>query len=441
MQKGKENIVTKIENKVRNVLADSGVNSVIVGISGGADSVALLRVLSNIGVSLRAIHCNFHLRGEESDRDCRFVETLCREKKIELDIVDFDVDKYRREHGGSVEMACRELRYPYFEKKRAEYGADRIAVAHNSDDNAETLLLNLFRGAGISGLRAMKSDTGTIIRPLLSVSRKEIEEYLAELNQPFIIDSTNLSSDYRRNFLRNEVLPLIEREWPEVKCSINRTARIMGEEERGMEAIFEETVKSNFLPYNIFKNKESGRLYLRRFVVSKGGSDKIVLEMWESIKKEKIRKGARWKTPKGEFIFSRDGMEWIEGFPLPEGSDLSEMFEWECVNNSPELMRKIREDRSNNSLWVAIDPSEIIIRTRISGDRIKPLGMKGSRAVSDIISESSIPARKKRDLAVVEDQTTGEILWVESLKRSRNALISENDKKIWSIKRKDKDKR
>ncbi len=426
-----------MEHTVSSALHKRGVERVVAGISGGADSVALLRALVASGVDMKALHCNFHLRGEESDRDFRFVETLCERLDVALEVVDFDVEEYRKKNGGSLEMACRELRYNYFEQKRVEFNADRVVVAHNSDDNAETVLLNLLRGSGIAGLRGMKTDTGKIIRPLLNVSRADIEAYLAALSQPFIIDSTNLSSDFRRNFLRNKVIPLIEKEWPEAKRSINKTASIMGKEEAGINALTEGIISARILPYNIIKEKDSGKFLLRRFVVSKGGSDTMVEEIYDCINKAEVRKGARWDCKSGTFVIGKTGLEWLEGKELPEATDLSEEFEWIKVKNSDLLIAKIKKERSNDCLWVPIPPTHLSLRTRKKGDRMKPMGMNGSRLVSDIISDSGMTAFEKRDLTVAQHIETGEILWVEKLRRSRLFLISPQDEYVFCIKRKE----
>ena len=434
----REKTQIKFESKVYDALRRSDVSHLLVGISGGADSVALLCSLLRLGMRVEAVHCNFHLRGNESQRDMQFVEDLCRKLGVELDTVDFNVDEYRRIHGGSVEMACRELRYNYFEKKMIECGARRIAVAHNSDDNAETLLLNLCRGAGIAGLRAMKPDTGRIIRPLLDISRKEIEDYLESIGQDYIVDSTNLSSDYRRNFLRNEVIPLLETQWPEVKRSLNRTASIMSEEEAGAEAYLREKINEDELRYDELKGDSSGRWLLRRFVVGKGGTDEMVVEMVRELSKATIRKGARWIAKDGEFVFGPTGVEWIEGGARGEGIDMSDEFEWEEFKNSSELIEEIKRDRSNRRLWVSARPEDILIRSRKNGDRMRPLGMKGSRAVSDIISESGLSIKERNRLAIAEMKATGEILWVESLRRSQKMLISAADEVVWCLKRKKK---
>ncbi len=198
---------------------------VLVTVSGGADSVALLSSLNAIrGPECVAAHCNFHLRGEESMRDQRVVERLCRELGVELLVKDFDVPLYIKERRGvSVEMACRELRYEWFRNLLAYTGAARITTGHNADDNIETLLLNLLRGSGTLGLKGMVPDTGEIWRPLLGVHRTMIVDYLESRGLTYITDSSNLSSDYRRNFLRNEIIPMLRSRWEGFDKALDRS--------------------------------------------------------------------------------------------------------------------------------------------------------------------------------------------------------------------------
>ena len=139
---------------------------VLVALSGGADSVALLRMLLRLGYVCHAVHCNFHLRGEESDRDERFVTALCQELNVRLEVLHFDTQTYAHEQHLSVEMAARELRYREFERIRQSENLDAIVVAHHQDDAVETLLLNLIRGAGINGLTGMRVKNGYVVRPL-----------------------------------------------------------------------------------------------------------------------------------------------------------------------------------------------------------------------------------------------------------------------------------
>ena len=144
-------------------------DKVLVALSGGADSVALLHILLSLGYTCECAHCNFHLRGLESDRDESFVRQLCEEHSIPLHVTHFDTSAYAKEHHLSIEMAARELRYEWFEQIRKEIGASVIAVAHHRNDSVETFLLNLMRGAGINGLKGIPVKNGYIVRPLLSV--------------------------------------------------------------------------------------------------------------------------------------------------------------------------------------------------------------------------------------------------------------------------------
>lgn len=196
---------------------------ILAAVSGGADSVALLRVLAALGCNCIAAHCNFHLRGDEADRDEAFVRKLCHDIDIELRCTDFDVEAYKKSHGVSTEMACRELRYDWFERQRAALGCSVIAVAHHRDDNIETFFLNLVRGSGITGLAGIKPCNGKIVRPLLGSSRDEIINYLKTLGQDYVTDSTNLENDYARNKIRNVMLPEISRLFPSAMAGIELT--------------------------------------------------------------------------------------------------------------------------------------------------------------------------------------------------------------------------
>ena len=239
----------KLENLVVNTLRQSKIKSLLVAISGGADSVALLtacsRVGRHLGLNIAAVNCNFHLRGEESNRDSKFTSTLCEHLGIKLHSIEYDVDDYLQKHpGSSIEMACRELRYADFFRIMEEEGFDRVAVAHNSDDDIETMLLNMLRGSGIRGLKGMEIDNGKVLRPLLGVSRKEIEEYLEASGREYIIDSSNLTSEFRRNFIRREVLPTLESRWPGAKKSLAKTVTIIKEEAAIIEDFYRKQLKS-----------------------------------------------------------------------------------------------------------------------------------------------------------------------------------------------------
>ena len=215
----------------------------IVALSGGADSVSLLFVLKHLehelGIGVEAAHCNFHLRGAESVRDEEFCKQLCGRLDVPLHLIHFDTQAYADLHRVSIEMAARDLRYGYFENLRRDIEAQDICVAHHRDDSVETVLLNLVRGTGLRGLRGIQPRNGNIIRPLLSLSREDIVQYLGALGESYVTDSTNLHNDVKRNKIRLDVMPLLRELNPSVSQSIFESSLRVGEALK----VFDEAMK------------------------------------------------------------------------------------------------------------------------------------------------------------------------------------------------------
>ena len=217
----------------------------IVALSGGADSVSLLFVLKHLerelGIDVEAAHCNFHLRGAESVRDEEFCKQLCERLSVPLHLIHFDTQAYADLHRVSIEMAARDLRYGYFENLRRDIKAQDICVAHHRDDSVETVLLNLVRGTGLRGLRGIQPRNGNIIRPLLSLSREDIVQYLGALGESYVTDSTNLHNDVKRNKIRLDVMPLLRELNPSVSQSIFESSLRVGEALK----VFDEAMKQS----------------------------------------------------------------------------------------------------------------------------------------------------------------------------------------------------
>ncbi len=204
----------------------------LVALSGGADSVALLLVLRELHFRVHAVHCNFHLRGRESDRDEAFCASLCDRLGVPLHRIHFDTRCYAELHRQSIELAARELRYGYFEQLRMDLGAQGICVAHHRDDSVETVLMNLVRGTGIHGLTGIKPRQGHVLRPLLGVPRSDIERFLADRQQPYMTDSTNQEDEATRNRVRHHLVPLLRQLNPKAVDNILLMAGRMAEVER-----------------------------------------------------------------------------------------------------------------------------------------------------------------------------------------------------------------
>jgi tRNA(Ile)-lysidine synthase len=360
-------------------------------------------------------------------RDQQFCECLCRSLGIPIEVIDFDVEEYCQREKVSTEKACRDLRYAHFRKRLQELDYDRIAIAHNQDDQAETLLMNLFRGAGVRGLAGMQVDSGEIVRPLLSVSRAEIIEYLSSINQNYIVDSTNLESDYRRNFVRNEILPLIESRWPAAKRKIAETAEIMREQVKVNSGLAANLNIGDQLSIETIKSAKSAKWAVWEFVDQAGGSREIADEIYASLTNESPI-GKWWRIDSNtRIIRERDGLQVVRNKAVAEPEIV---ITGHLVDES--LMSEIKR-APLSELWLPADV-EVEVRRWQIGDRIKPLGMTGTQLVSDIIKDAKLTTDQKERIRVAVDKNSGEILWVEGLKRSRLRLVEQGSANKLKIK-------
>lgn len=435
--------------EVARLIASYKIGSVLVGVSGGADSCALLRALAELrddDLRVRAVHCNFHLRGAESDRDEAFARRLCSELEIALDVIHLDVPGYIAINGGSVEMACRELRYAEFGKLRRLYEYDRTAVAHNKDDNVETFLLNLMRGSGSRGLKGMETDNGEIFRPLLGISREEIEAYLREIGQEYIVDSTNLESDYNRNFLRNEVIPLLRSRWPGVSDSIARSQKVLREENRIVERMLGAAadVSENREVRRLFKKflsrKDDGLSIapvsaLLRFIEPFGGSASDAGEIAATLDRQYAYR-VRHLSERYDIEEERAGWRIVEREPFGiRRDDLFSGWRWEEVELTPDVWREIRGNRGNDIFWTGAPPDEYDLRGVMRGDRMTGLGMKGRSLLSDIMKDAHLSRRQKQEVLLAVRRRDGEIAWASGLRRSSIDLIEQDARSAFRLSR------
>lgn len=219
--------------KIRQYIADNNLlnpekDRLLLAVSGGPDSVAMADIIHRLGIRFGICHVNFQLRGADSDADEAFVTDMAKKYKAELHTLKVDTRKYAADKGVSIEMAAREIRYAEFSRLMDTCGYTHTAVAHHQDDAIETLLLNLTRGAGIRGLTGIRVKNGSIIRPLMCLSRSEIENYLKEHKLACRIDKTNLETDYARNKIRNLVIPILEQINPSARASIGESLEYLG---------------------------------------------------------------------------------------------------------------------------------------------------------------------------------------------------------------------
>lgn len=394
---------------------------VLVAVSGGADSVALLRILLRTGCHCEVAHCNFHLRGEESDRDERFVRDLCRAHSLRLFVEDFDTASYAREKGVSIEMAAREQRYAYFEKLRSELRFDKIAVAHHRDDNVETMLLNLVRGTGLKGLSAMHYRNGAVVRPLLDVSREELELYLSEIGQSFVTDSTNLEADVARNKIRLEVLPMLKALNPSVADALQEAIR------HAQDAYVLYRVAVDEMKARVFDGRRIDMAALRgvpaaptvlfELLSPYGFNGAQAEEIWEQMDggAGKVYQSAEWRLlrDRDSWVLERKDEPYeclcpvlpLEGF-VRVAPDLA--FSIRRVHRGPDF--SIPTDKGTACLDLEKLEYPITVRRVETGDRFTPLGMKGTKLVSDFLTDCKKSVfEKERQLVVCSG---GKIAWL-----------------------------
>ena len=412
---------------------------VLVALSGGADSVALLLALLKLGYRCEAVHCNFHLRGEESDRDESFVERLCQRHNVPLHKVSFETTEYAREKGISIEMAARELRYSIFEKIRKETGAGAIAVAHHKDDSAETLLLNLLRGTGIKGLRGIQPRNGHVVRPMLCVGRNDIIEYLKWRGEEFVTDSTNLTSDYTRNKIRLEVIPKLAEINPSIKESLAATAQRIGEAEKIYRNAVDEAIKrvkkGDSIDISQLKKEVSPTTLLHEMLSPLGFNSTQADEIAASLGSDgsKIFHSNAWSIVKDRdklLITERRDVETI-CTALPE-EGITETAHGTITTEIADYSGTIEKQRHIATLDIEKLKMPLILRNVHAGDRFAPFGMRGTKLVSDYLTDRKKSIIEKQEQLVVTD-AEGEIVWLVDERPSSHCCIGGNTKKILRI--------
>lgn len=392
---------------------------VLVALSGGADSVALLLLLFRAGYSCGAVHCNFHLRGAESDRDEAFVRALCERLGIGLNVVDFHTADYAAEHGISIEMAAREQRYEAFERLRAERGYAAVAVAHHRDDSVETVLLNLMRGTGMRGLTGIKPRNGYIVRPLLCVSRAEIEEWLGALGQDYVTDSTNLQNDYTRNKIRNEVLPKMCEVNPSAAVAIDVTSRRLADLGPIMEKAITDAISRVFDGERISVSglkKEMAETTILFEILSKYGF--APAQTYDAYALLSAEPGHRIESATHVLLKDRDCLILSEKSGAGEFCAELEVSDGASVMlpDGHRLVLRIVEgahavkDAAVASLDASRLDGKLVVRRVEAGDRFVPFGMKGSRLLSDYMTDCHMNLLEKQAQTVV--CSGPEIVWV-----------------------------
>lgn len=413
---------------------------VLVAVSGGCDSICLLHLLwtqrEEWGLEVSAAHYEHGIRGEASLRDAAFVEDFCRARGIPCAVEHGDVPAYAREQGLGIEEGARELRYAFLERRADELGCDRIATAHNADDNVETMLLNLTRGSGLRGLGGIPPVRGRIVRPLLTVTRQELEAYLRENALPHVEDASNADESYRRNRLRQRVLPLLREMNPALAHTLGDTAALLRQDEDCLASLADDFIEKHYQNDSLPAKKlcelhPAVASRVLRALCAQSLERKHVEETLAFCRGSELGyldlPGQRLRREQGRLYFSE-----IESIPLPDRA----IRPGECLE-IPELGICIRADlveynQKINSLFKTycikyenIRGNEILCTGRRPGDRMRPAYRGCSKSLKALFLEHGM-TRAERDRILVFRDEAG-ILAVHDLALDERSLPREGE--------------
>ena len=466
-----EGLLSQVQKTISRYRMLNKRDKVVVACSGGPDSVALLYLLNELkeklDLRLFVAHFNHKLRGKESDLDEKFVRKLASFLKLKIFVKSIEVKKEAKRRRLSLEECARVLRYGFLNQIADKIGAQRIALGHNSDDQAETVLMRLIRGSGSLGLSGIPPIKERIIRPLIEIKREEIEKFLTEKKIEYRIDSSNLRPDFLRNKVRLHLLPIIEKEYnPKIKEVLNRTAKILSAQERylreeGLKCYRRVCLKEaedkiildlkRFFNYDISLKRIIIRLGLEKL---KGDLTQFGFEPIESVLKlvEEKKSGKRVDLSKSsisgrkESIFAditKDHLALskekekrynflISNFGKKNLNSLGLEINLEKLSDFS--LAKIRRNKDQNVAYLDGDKLKfpLRLRSRKVGDSFKPLGFKGTKKVADFLVDKKVP-RCERDkvLLLISNK---KLAWIASFRISDEFKVTPPTKKVVKIK-------
>ena len=449
-----------IEQKVlkfidRHSLVSAG-DRVLVALSGGPDSIFALYFLhkfkQRFKIEISAVHVHHQLRGAEADEDEALCKEICEKMEIKFYAVKINVKNFAKANKLSIEEAARYLRYCEFRRIAEMASCNKIVTAHNMDDNTETVLLNLFKGAGLTGVSGIPIERQNIIRPILSLSKDEILNYLQQNKIQYRIDSTNFSEDFKRNYLRNKVIPLIKKEInPALDETLARSSEIFRASNRLVFSYIEKIFKS-------YVSFENGRLEIDLEIIDEFGEDVLGEIFMKSLRKyftyefsfdDYLKLIGLVRNQTGKKIELSDGLEAFrarkkvligkkiqekEFQPIEITAGESKQFDGRTI--TIEIINRGQEKylASQNFELISADDLEelFILRKWKSGDKFIPLGMSSFKKVSDFLNEQKVPSVEKKEQFVLENNDN--IVWVVGLRiDNRYKLKPETQKvcKLW----------
>nr|WP_068891408.1 tRNA lysidine(34) synthetase TilS [Pedobacter panaciterrae] len=413
---------------------------ILLAVSGGKDSVLMAHLFKLAGFDFGIAHCNFNLRADESQRDETFVRMLATSMEVPFYVTHFKTKNYAADHKISTQMAARDLRYNWFEEIREANNYNFIALAQHQDDAMETVLLNLTRGTGIAGLHGILPKREKLIRPLLFLSREQINELIANNNVDFVEDSSNLSVDYARNKIRINVIPHLKEINPNLEQTFDQNIQRFSETELVLQKVVSElrhsllVKKQNNLHLPIAKVKAltPQRLLMFELLRPYGFSEFVVIELLQALSKQS---GTSFYSSSHRITIDREDMilsplaEENQHLAFIHINDQSVKLSQHTMLMS--FIDKPFFDKDTDKAFVDVDKLlfPLILRTWQSGDKFMPFGMKSFKKLSDFFIDMKVPLIEKDNIPVLVNGN-GEIIWLAGMRQDERYKVTPATKKI-----------
>lgn len=403
-------------------------DTVTVALSGGADSVslmfALLELKNELGINVNAAHLNHGIRGEEADRDQKFVEDLCKNLGVELFVEKADVPKIALTEHLSLELAARKVRYEFLER----VAVGKVATAHTASDNLETMLFNLTRGTSLKGLCGIPAKRGVFIRPIIFCTRENVEDYCKQNNLSFVTDSTNLSDEYSRNKIRLNVVPVLKQLNPSLEVTAIRTALSLSEDNKYLENKAEETLYQNI--------GENGLLITDFDNIPPAVSKRVIKKYFET-QFSNITLDNKHITDIYSICLEQKGKINLPGDLYAKTENGFLQFFGSADNNHKDFVVNIEKQQkvnnlfSNNLLDYDKIVGKLVVRTRCEGDSIR-LNKRGcTKTLKKLFTENKIPNDIRNKLPVIADDKG--VVWVYGVGVAGRCAVSENTETVYKI--------
>jgi len=414
---------------------------VLLAVSGGLDSMAMLHLFSQTNFPFAVAHCNFCLRGQESDGDESFVKDRAEALGVPFFLTKFDTKLYASTHQCSIQMAARDLRYAWFEELMEAEGYQKIATAHHLNDSLETTLFNLAKGTSIAGLRGILPKRDDLIRPLLDFKREELEAMMKQEGLSWREDSSNQDTHYQRNFIRAKVVEPLMHINPDLLSTFKETAarnrEVEGVFSRAMEELQEKSIQVKEGHLLLAKNAASGPYVLEQLLKPYGFGYGLTKEVW--VAREGLS-GSRFLSDTHTLVVDREHFVITENKEstsvkalVEKGTELvsieGENFYAQVVD--AEALQPDWKQEANALLDMDKLTFPLTVRPWQEGDSFHPLGMKGKKKLSDFMIDRKIPVNLKSRLRVVE--SAGDIVWVVGLRIDDRFKVTNHSKKIFCL--------